>query len=353
MYDVTNIGKILENDAYYLKILKNNLLSNGWCFVKFGDYFNEKMLFHAKNIKQFFNKEENIKNNYSYSHNIGYYQNNFKQHFKIMTGDYNLPNLQEQKNDTSIKSMIFISKLMDKLMKTLFINTKNSVFELQNDDLQYLSVNNNQTIGLLDFVEYKNNTEREYFVAEHVDPGLFSLNIYCDQKGMEFYDYTTKKWIEMPLGYGAIFCGQAAKTLCNIPPCKHRVVNYNKKRLSIWYEIGVKSQIPTKNIIKKISHISQPNIKPKLSQYEVYIEDIKENLVLNLGETQNLTIFDLKKGIENSKFGLPTSKIMSSTEKIFYDIKKKMLLEKYNDDKLLNSCKEWTLTSNGILKPKI
>jgi isopenicillin N synthase-like dioxygenase len=371
MYDVINISKILDNDDIHIKMLKKSLILNGWCFVKFGDYFNEKTIFHAENIKKFFNKTNKEKNNYSYEYNIGYYQNDFKQHFKILTGDYSLPKVSGYEKDASLKSMVFISVLMDKLMQKILLNMKTKIFNLKDIDMECLSVNNTETIGLLDFVEYKKNTQREYFVGEHVDPGLFSLNIYSNQKGMEFYDYQEKKWIEMPLGYGAIFCGQAAKTLCNFPPAKHRVKNHNAERLSIWYEIGIKSQIPNKNLIVKKNKIEKiyditkmplffvENTKRDL--YKVVVEDINNFVNIYLDASAKPKVIDLKREIENSSMGLPVSKVMHvETMKIekkhmdnVKEIHKKLNLTKFNDDKFLGQNKDWILSSQGYLTPGI
>jgi isopenicillin N synthase-like dioxygenase len=252
----TNLNDILKNDDIALDNVISDLKKRGWCFIKFSELFNTTIQNFSCDMKKFFESDKETKKKYSYSHTIGYYELPFKQHFKILTGNYNLPNTKGTTLETSVEKL---SRLMDKLMLKL---TLSPIFNITKKDAEYLSIFGNDKAGLLDIVKYTPNIdikERPFYVNQHVDPGLFSFNIFSDASGMQFYDQETKSWYEMPMGYGAIFCGQAAKTLLNFSPAIHRVVNNGIGRMSIWYEVGIKSQLQPKNTIKKLEFIEDKN----------------------------------------------------------------------------------------------
>lgn len=89
-------------------------------------------------------------------------------------------------------------------------------------------------------------------VDEHDDPGLFSLNIYSDNSGLQVYDINLKKYIDVKENHGIIFCGRKAYECSNkkIPSVKHRVINNTEGRFSIWYELADNFQIPKLKYIK-------------------------------------------------------------------------------------------------------
>jgi hypothetical protein len=187
-------------------------------------------------------------------------------------------------------------------------------------------------------VRYKPNIkDREYYVSEHVDLGLFSLNIYSNSNDMQFYDNLIKAWIDMPQGYGAIFCGQAATIYSQIPAARHRVLNNNKGRFSIWYEVGVKSQIQQKHkIIKKqlVQHVHK-----KMMKIDVHFDSsskIKSFMVPVDG-----TLLDIKRQMEIGE-GIPISKSVSHVEPFFKS-------DYSQDDAKIGNIKHWRATSDGFL----
>jgi isopenicillin N synthase-like dioxygenase len=401
-----SLDSILKNDDIALNNVIYDLKKRGWCFVKFSDLFSKTIQNISSNMKNFFELEKRIKEKYSCNYTIGYYELPFKQHFKVLTGNYNLPlEYIDKEKDTKTKeeemieiSIEKLSKIMDRLMLKL---TLSPVFNLTNRDAKYLSIFGENRAGLLDIVKYTPNInikERPFYVNQHVDPGLFSLNIFSDASGMQFYDTETKLWYEMPSGHGAIFCGQAAKTLLNFTPAVHRVVNNGIGRMSIWYEVGIKNQIQPKNKIKKISvknyydntekksllqyksssnyrmnkvnktaNIKSPELESK-SKFKSYVSVIVEIEELDNKEKKQIslylpidgTVMDIKEGIEkDTSGGMPSSKVLLSLENQqkrkneIEKIKKRVNLIKNLDDKKFGNIRYWKLTMNGYLIPSI
>jgi isopenicillin N synthase-like dioxygenase len=364
MSDIVNVGNILRNDEKTIEKVKNNLKKRGWCFVKFSDLFKNNAKKVTKDIKRFFSLDSAIKEKYSYNYNIGYYNLTFKQHLKILTGNYNVPDLKQNSDTDTIgerdmkKALIELSNVMDNLMLKL---TLSQIFGLKKEQMTNLSIFGDNKAGLLDIVSYKPNidiSDRPFYVSEHVDPGLFSLNIYSDASGMQFYDNENKKWYEMPPNCGVIFCGQAANTLLNYSPAIHRVVNNGIGRLSVWYEVGIKSQLQPKENIKRISNLfdNGRNGDEKKIKINVKIEEKSTNVpkYKSMFIPANGTVSDIKKRIELFG-GAPMSKSVSispskSEEKSHYNYKNINLIEN-NDDAKIGNIRKWKITANGFLMP--
>jgi len=357
------LNKILNNDETTLKTVRNKLKTKGWCFIKFSDYVSKTAEIYSEDFKNFFSLKPQIKEKYSYNYNIGYYDTSFKQHFKFLTGNYNVPdtrlkvfNTKEEQNMN--QSANELSNFMDEIMKKL---TLSPLFNLTKEKTKYLSIFGDNKAGLLDVVNYKPNINiktNPYFVTEHVDPGLFSMNIFSSASGMQFFDPETKSWHELPSNCGVIFCGQAAKTLCGFTPAVHRVLNNGIGRLSIWYEVGVKSQLQSKDKIKKIAKQKSLEREDKI-EVNVKIENTKFNELTGIPIStdikhkiytvpKNGTIYDIKSQIEFD-FGPPMSKVVSIPKKSDEKVKSFMLENK--DDTKINNIKNWKLTTNGVLMP--
>jgi isopenicillin N synthase-like dioxygenase len=339
------LENILKNDDNVLRKVRLLLKKRGWCFVKFSSSLQSNIKNVHEKLKYFFSEDSKIKKKYSYTYNIGYYDSSFKQHLKILTGNYNTPNLESRNTDSinekNMKnSTSQLSKTMDNIMKKL---TLSSLFNLTNEQTKYLSTFSSDNAGLLDIVSYKPNIDisrTPYYVSEHVDPGLFSLNFFSNASGMQFYDSETKKWYELSHGYGVIFCGQAAKKLCNFTPALHRVLNNGMGRFSMWYEVGIKSQLQPKKDIKKI--VSLPENKAISPMMKVTAKVNSERKVVFV--PKDGTLFDLKKAIEDNN-GPPTSKIIQPSE-----VTQKIEL-KNGDNKKIGNITNWKLTNSGYLVP--
>jgi hypothetical protein len=243
------------------------------------------------------------------------------------------------------RSLQLLKKIMDKLMINITTTFSDKFFNLTKKQEECLSIFGDNKVGLLDIVKYKSNIDIQkhpYYVTEHVDPGLFSLNVFSDSSGMQFYDPTLNKWFELKHGYGVIFCGQAAKTFSNFPAAKHRVLNNGIGRLSIWYEVGLKNQVPLKNNIKNIENKTKNKIEDTIkitvdfeSGYSTRIYDI----------SASGTIFDIKKAIEEDQ-GPPSSKTVYKTPS---NIKIDDKFKKNMDDCKIGNIKNWKITSSGFL----
>lgn len=367
--DVT-LMNVLNNDKETCEMVKTNLTKNGWCFVKFNDRFNSLVQKIAKNMSDFFNMDGKIKEKYSYEYNTGYFQTPTKDHFRILTGSYALPELKvdQTQHKTEInmnKSSIALSKLMDRIMTNMTTILSNDVFHLTKEQQNSLTIAGQESYkkalmqavmrgipreddhenvekfnwtGLLDIVRYKPNIkDKEYYVSEHVDPGLFSLNIYSDSNGMQFYDYSINKWVDLPQGYGVIFCGQAATIYSKIPAARHRVLNNNKGRFSIWYEVGVKSQIQPKYKITK-KRLEQP-IQKKMMDVDVYFNSSSRTKSFKV--PVDGTLLNIKKQLEIGE-GIPISKSISHVRPISKQ-------DYSQDDVKIGDTKHWRATRDGFL----
>jgi isopenicillin N synthase-like dioxygenase len=354
MVRYVNMNDILEERKEIISFVNFELKTNGWCFVKFSNAFNNFLKNSVEKINKFFDLPNNIKSNYQYENGLGYKTFFYKDHLHVLTGNYNIPNFDEILNKSEIekdaaKVIKNISFSMDKSMLRLTNILSKHVFNLTLEHAEKISIYGKEKAGLLDFVKYKKiSMDKNILVKEHCDPGLMSVNIYSDAPGMQFYDILTSTWITMPLGYGAIFCGQAAKMFSNIPAAKHRVFNNGTGRFSIWYEIGVKSQLPEKNTIKrKETKIlgSENEGNNDIIKVYVYEKDIYSNpREYILYKNKNDTVFGLKTKLEEDT-GIPTSKTITKRFlKIGFDD-----YNNYSFNEKIENGSFWIVTINGYL----
>ena len=135
-----------------------------------------------------------------------------------------------------------------------------------------------------------------------------------------------------------MLCGQATTTYSKIPAARHRVLNNNKGRFSIWYEVGIKSQIQLKYKITK-KRLEQLALK-KMMEVDVYFDSSSKTKSFNVPVDGALS--NIKNQMEISE-GLPTSKIVSYVEPSF---KRRSYSQ---DDVKIGDSKHWRATRDGFL----
>ena len=290
MKDTISLSSILNEDPTTLNVLKQSIKTDGLCFVRID--MHQKLIKNTKSIvDSLFNTPQRV--NFVGKYGTGYKETEYKHHYRMITGNYNLPTIS---NKSTSFSKIFdthskqLSHETDKLLLRLSDVMLKYIFKMTPSHKQNLTVYGQSKAGLLDIVRYKPNVPGDYYVAEHVDPGLFSLNLLSNACGMEFYSKSKQQWIKQPLGYGVIFCGRAAKEYSNMPDVRHRVSNNKVGRFTIWYEVGISEQIdqcvPTKSISDAKQEVrvdvygTVQTIKiPK----DARIVDLKNSIDVNIG----------------------------------------------------------------------
>jgi isopenicillin N synthase-like dioxygenase len=357
-----HLTDILFSKPDAIKQAQTNLKNNGWCFVSLGDKFKKYVNNIAQDVKTFFKSPEEIKQQYQYEYRYGYTHLQTKDTYRLVTGDYVSNDVYE-----CIVGMKKFSLVMDTIMSHLTQILSNNIFGLKTEHKNQLLMYDDVKTGLLDFVQYVPNTLQKYYVTEHVDPGLFSLNVLSDCKGMEFFS-AKKKWISMPDNVGVIFCGTFANQF-GYPAARHRIVNRGLHRFSIWYEVGLKSQVPEKTLIVKKSHIDDLTDMNKLMTIDVeiekvYIKSVDDYLDGSIGTysgvpkkieqkysqhmTVNVpisgTVADIKMAIENST-GRPMAKSIYVPPKVNH------IPNKNYDDMKIGDTTKWKITLKGYLLP--
>lgn len=292
MKSAVKLSEILKEDKTAIDILKNSINKDGYCFVRINMYKN--LIKRTKSLTDsVFNSPHRTYLTDKYE--TGYKETKFKHHYRMLTGDLNLPNISGKWIDFS-KHTTELSSEMNKLMlRTSDILLKH-IFKMKQSHKNNLTIYGDKSTGLLDIVRYKPNLPNDYYVVEHVDPGLFSLNLLSNACGMEFYSRSQDKWVNLPVGYGAIFCGKAAKDYCNLPDVRHRVFNNKVGRFTIWFEVGINEQI---------KQYKPSKVSCKGTTKDITLKVYGRNEIIKMGE--NATVGDLKNEIDKT-IGVPMSK---------------------------------------------
>jgi hypothetical protein len=161
---------------------------------------------------------------------------------------------------------IAIAAQCDKLAKTMLHTTGCGMylFNVSNYNslanlplLNPFSVEDNgrlDSFGLFDIVKYHPANQfptqfegTDSQVNEHADPGLFSISFGSSAPGLEMFDPTTNVWYSVPNDVVVLWCGHAVTQVSNgtIKPGIHRVKATNYERVTAWYEVCTREQIPT------------------------------------------------------------------------------------------------------------
>lgn len=287
-----DINQVLNNNHNHVNALVTSLKRNGYCFVNINHLKGntETVLQHCKGI--FSAPDSKLR----LTQDLGYFDNKNKQHLRLVTGNYNRP---EFKQGHILRQFCLD---MDGLVRILTAILNGKLFHHTQHDVKRLSLFSNYHAGMIDIVKYNKRPQGAILVDEHVDPGLFSLNVFSSAQRMEFRDHLGN-WQKLPDDLGVIFLGQAAHDMCGLPAARHRVVSNGQERWTIWYELCINEQIPPKHKIKDRdqAHTKARKFAPKKS-IDIYTEKGLEKLEVEPDESA-------LKAIERT-FGIPTTKIL-------------------------------------------
>jgi len=109
----------------------------------------------------------------------------------------------------------------------------------------YLDHIQKKNFGILDIVKYSNTMQREYYVAPHVDPGLFSISVVSTLLGLQMFNKKENVWVDIPVNSSILWCGLATEEMSKgiIKSGLHKVIiKENAPRLSLWYEVCTAEQ---------------------------------------------------------------------------------------------------------------
>lgn len=286
---MTTLNQVLNDNIHAEKIC-TELRQYGFAFIKV-DWEQEDI---KESCQLLFNNSDRCEA-LNYGQDIGYFENINKQQLHLLTGQYDKPDLRKHGH----AKLYQFGQNFDGLIRLLTATLNTHLFRLNKDDVQRLSLFGKYKAGILDIVKYKSRPKGVTLVHDHVDPGLFSFNVYSSASGMLFRKMIGGKatWIPLPEGYGAIFLGQAAYDMCGLIAARHMVISSGTERLSIWYELGLNEQISEHETLP----IPATNEKGRI--ITVVGEDGIKRKVTWTGSST----FELKKSIERT-MGIPTSK---------------------------------------------
>lgn len=215
-------NKMLLNDE-----VVDSLKRRGYAFVKLDENFSKIVDKCLVEMKEFFNIETNEKEKFFREPVFGYFTVEHKEVFRFLTGN----KLKLQKFPESFNNMMELTKYLDDLMpkvtNTLFPNISNHIEDI---------IPFNQW-GMIDVVQYFNNSNRDINVVEHYDAGLLAFSFCSTEPGLELKN-EHGEWVKPPDNTAILWTGSAIKKYdINHPVGIHRVVKSDNPRIAIWYEI--------------------------------------------------------------------------------------------------------------------
>jgi hypothetical protein len=241
--------------------LKEKLESRGWCFVSLPSQLIEPIQSCLDSGQKFFTStSKSNKEIFSFSPRFGYFSTDSKEGFRVITGERLLSADLPLEFSDRVRALgprldDFFRGILDQISTRIFGMSASELVRSQSLTLQppTLSSIRNQGFGMLDMTHYYNTKDArdsllvDVNVAEHIDPGLFSISLGQSVNGMQFYDPTTKEWIDAPTDprFGVLFAGKAAQdaTKSRVKAGVHRVTFADKPRFTIWYELCSEHQI--------------------------------------------------------------------------------------------------------------
>jgi hypothetical protein len=316
------LNSILANNEESINRIKTDFQINGYSFIDLSEEFKNNIQIFANKMQDFLQLNDDEKKQHSEYSSLFY-----KEQLHFLTNkSSNIPHVNKMNN--------FMNAFMLRLTDILF----NPNYE----EKQYLTIyDKHSPCGLFDVVQYKNNNQlgksdnNDFYVTSHADPGLYYLNIYNDENCLKFFNYKTNSWEDAPLNSAILFCGKAAKTLYNYKPALHRVLFLNKNRMSIWYEVGVKSQVTSddleKSVTKTTSKVTSDDLEKSVTKttsqvtwfdldtsravkckgIKIIVEyDHNKFKHLDTYIEEDATLLDLKKVLEE-RVGIPMTKVAS------------------------------------------
>jgi hypothetical protein len=213
--------------------LYSELTRRGWCFVQLNDELQQFSANCISTVKQFLEEDEAVKKQYSHGTHYGYFDNGSKEGLRVVTGQY----LSQLKFPSNVEhSVVPGAKLLDNTAHQMLTRCGKRLFGIESVE---------PIVGMLDVVKYLPSKTSDR-VNAHGDPGLLSLSLGSSSPGLSMLDPETNSWIPVPNDAAVIWCGSTATELN--PEMKigwHKVkVEQNCSRMTLWYEISAKDQIP-------------------------------------------------------------------------------------------------------------
>jgi hypothetical protein len=251
--------------------VREKLRTQGWTFlfnddVKNFPYTTQTIQKHLHEFDEKFcqldtTQKEEFKNIIFPPNRFGYFSTGRKEGYRFMTGtrieQFMIPPLVRVERAFYPQKGEFcaIALACDTLCKKIYEMQGKFIFdvkEIDTDRIPLLLEDKRSNFGLFDIVKYHpQSTFSEEFqdttsqVDEHADPGLFSLSLGSTAPGLEMYDPVSNEWISVPNDVMVLWCGHEVRNVSNkAKPGVHRVQARYSPRLTAWYEVCTKDQIP-------------------------------------------------------------------------------------------------------------
>jgi len=214
-----------------VQLLRRGFETRGWIFVELPSTIKEVTANLAKNAKAFFGTEDDYKQQFNHGAMFGYVTAKKKQSFRLLTGSmlsdvhgdsFLLPkeiaSLVRQLGDEFDKTC---TSIMEHTCKPVFNTTMDTLKErklplaLKSPALQSAAGVKIGGYGMLDTVLYdmEPRTNGYPIVAEHTDPGLFSLTAGFTSPGLQMKDTPTGNWIDIGVDEAICWTGIEATEL--------------------------------------------------------------------------------------------------------------------------------------------
>lgn len=267
--------------------LKATLELRGWAFVSLPGNLLQRAGEASAAAAAFFS-EASDKDGFHHPPRYGYTSNHDKEALRVLTGGM-VSSMQLPKGAVSSSIRALSSTLDDvctgllhKIAPTVFGTSVADLGRTQEIPLLMSTDEEHTEYGMLDIVQYHNRClgtavvagEGAYNVAPHGDPGLFALSVFSDEPGLELYDPVTASWVKPPLDAGVLWCGFAAEeaTGGRVRSGIHKVGTSASKRMTIWYEVCVRSQIPPS--IRK-NGLQKSRVEPSQSSNTIFVKTLQ------------------------------------------------------------------------------
>lgn len=329
-----DIQKVLSGDAQSIRTLKLCLQARGWCFVDLSNEFMVASSSCLQTVSQFLAQSQQVKQNHAFEPHFGYFTNEFKQGYRMLTGPYlkQIPTLAPQVTNFAISMDSLCQAILYKCgpylfngedglkqMIPLIASNKQNVDRSFHDSLGVHLPTSMRGVtrmansirrdvvgyGMLDIVRYEHSLSQNLNVTEHVDPGLFSISLQSTAPGLQMYDNSTNSYVDVPIGQSVLWTGSMASHLTagNIYPGRHRVVTTNQPRMTLWYEVCIDSQVP--NFLLKNQPFVIRSLTPPTNTKLVRVK--MGNRLLELNVPESATMDALIQHIERTD-GIPPTK---------------------------------------------
>jgi isopenicillin N synthase-like dioxygenase len=283
---------LLEKNNSHLEQVKTELETRGWSFFKMDEpaakYLSiepDTMPTLYKGFKKWMEQSQKEKDKYRHvkypENRFGYFATSRKEGFRFMTGE----ELEDLRIFENVKEFKTIAAACDKLAEHMMTDgcgkflfnvkdekdldqlpllfpihpTKDNTKEVRNwsEPRDSLKHREPSKFGLFDIVKYHSSeTFSEKFqgtdsqVNEHADPGLFSISLGSSAAGLEMFDPSTNEWVGVPNDTVVLWCGNEVTKVSHgtVKPGVHRVKASKERRVTAWYELCTREQIPSPSV---------------------------------------------------------------------------------------------------------